>query len=255
MSDNFNEITEVPGLQASVEQLQRLYQRYRFAVENTEGPVLEAACGSGIGLGYLAEKLGRADGCDIDKENLRIASELHRDNESVEVFEFDACRLREIDKEYGLIILYEAVYYLDDIESFIYGAMEKLKKGGWLIICSVNPEWKDFHPSPYARRYYTAAELAAFAGKYFSTVETYGAFPSAPAGAKDRAFSVLKRGATKMNLIPGSLRLRTYLKRIFMGELKPIPEAVTDNMIDYEPPVPYIGGDEYKIIYMAAQKD
>jgi len=48
---DYSLITEFPGLQATQEQLERLYQRYHFAKQFApEKDVLEVACGSGIVL-------------------------------------------------------------------------------------------------------------------------------------------------------------------------------------------------------------
>mgnify|MGYP001585289220 CR=1 FL=1 len=52
---NYFEITEAPGLQATHEQLERIYHRYHFAKQfAVEKNVVEIACGTGIGLSYLA---------------------------------------------------------------------------------------------------------------------------------------------------------------------------------------------------------
>jgi hypothetical protein len=47
---------------------------------------------------------------------------------------------------------------------------------------------------------------------------------------------VMKRLTVKFHLIPGSLKGRAYLKRIFMGKLIPLPHEITEGMADYEPP-------------------
>jgi hypothetical protein len=47
----------------------------------------------------------------------------------------------------------------------------------------------------------------------------------------------IKRLAVKLHLIPGSLRGRAYLKRIFMGKLIPLPNEITEGLADYDPPV------------------
>jgi hypothetical protein len=68
---------------------------------------------------------------------------------------------------------------------------------------------------------------------------------------------VIKRFAVKLNLIPGSLKIRAYLKRVFMGRLIPLPNEVTEGMADYEPPVE-IPADrvnrEFKILYTIGKK-
>jgi hypothetical protein len=67
----------------------------------------------------------------------------------------------------------------------------------------------------------------------------------------------MKRSAVKFHLIPGSLKGRAYLKRIFMGKLVALPPEITENMITYEPPVE-IPVDkvniEFKILYAIGKK-
>ena len=58
-------------------------------------------------------------------------------------------------------------------------------------------------------------------------------------------------------LIPGSLKARAYLKRIFMGKLVPLPSEVYEDMASYEPPVenpPDKVCRDFKIIYAIGKK-
>jgi len=68
---------------------------------------------------------------------------------------------------------------------------------------------------------------------------------------------LVKRLAVKFHLIPGSLEARAYLKRIFMGKLVPLPSEITEDMIDYEPPIE-IPIDkvtkDFKILYAIGKK-
>ena len=67
-------VTELPGINAHKEQLERLVQRYCFASEYCKDKdVLEVACGGGIGLGYLARRARKVVGGDIDEKVLEFA--------------------------------------------------------------------------------------------------------------------------------------------------------------------------------------
>ena len=56
---DYSIITEIPGIDASQEQLSMLLTRYHVAAERAEGmDLLEVACGAGIGLEYLAVRQG-----------------------------------------------------------------------------------------------------------------------------------------------------------------------------------------------------
>lgn len=252
----YYEITETPGLKATQEQIARLYHRYRFARQFAEGKdVLEVACGSGIGLGYLAGFARSVVGGDIDERNVSLAREHYKGRIKIEIM--DAHNLPFSDKNFDLVLLYEAIYYLKEPQRFIREASRVLRDGGILIICTVNKDWDDFHPSPYTYKYFSVPELYEALQSEFKKVDIYGAFRVEQDGVKDRIISLIKRIAVSFNLIPGSLKARAYLKRIFMGKLTPIPEEVYEGMAPYEEPVS-ISADrpnkDFKIIYAVAQK-
>ena len=257
MSVNYHSITESPGLKASKEQLERLYHRYYFARNYAEGKdVLEVACGSGIGLGFLARKTKIVIAGDIDRRNVSIATDLYRGG-NIKIEEMDAHNLNFPDGSFDVVLLFEAIYYLTNTERFFKEAFRVLRPDGVLIICTVNKDWADFHPSPFAYQYYSVPELNALLKRYFTSVEFYGAFPTVSNGIIEKAVSLLKRIATRFNLIPGSLAARAYLKRIFIGPLQPLPQQIQEGMCEYVPPTK-IAPDkqiaDYKIIYAVAKK-
>ena len=254
---DYHNITEAPGMKATREQLERLYHRYRFALEFACGKdVLEVACGSGIGLGFLAGSAKTVVGGDIDVKNLSVARQIYKDT-PIAIQGMNAHNLPFKQESFDSILLFEAVYYLDRPDYFLKEASRVLRRDGKLIICTVNKDWKDFHPSPYAHVYYSVLELSSLLKGTFRHVQIFGAFPTMNGGIRDRFLSGLKRMAVHFDLIPGSLKARSYLKRLFIGPLQPLPERIIDGMARYEPPIP-IGPDDpnrvYKIIYAVARK-
>lgn len=255
---NFNLITEVPGLKASKEQIDRLYHRYKFASEFIAGKdVLEIGCGAGIALGFLAEKSRSVAGVDIDEKNVTIARSLYTNHKSIKISVADAHKLDFIDNSFDLVIFYEAIYYLKKPERFVSEASRVLRENGLLIICTVNKDWQDFHPSPFTHRYFSVPELFLLLQKEFNSVECYGAFHTKSNGIVGQCVSLMKRAATRFHLIPGSLAARAYLKRIFFGPLQPLPDQIREGMTSYEEPIPLSSDkptEDYKIIYAVARK-
>ena len=251
-------ITEAPGSKATSEQIERLYQRYCFARQFCAGKdVLEAACGTGIGLRYLAEKARSVIGIDIDEKNIEIARSLCRGADKVRVELMDAQEIRLADGAVDTVLLFEALYYLTDPGRFIAEAHRVLKPGGVLIICTVNRNWDDFHPSPFSHAYFSVPELSGLIRQRFDPAALYGGFPVGRKGAKDRAISLIKRLATKFDLIPGSLKARAFLKRIFIGKLSPLPDILSDGMVPYREPAEILSDRicaDFKIIYALAHK-
>ena len=93
--------------------------------------------------------------------------------------------------------------------------------------------------------------------KNFREVKLYVGFPVNKEGMKNEIISLIKRLAVKFHLIPGSLKTRAYLKRIFLGKLVPLPHEVTEDMAPYEAPKA-IPPDEvtkgFKILYAVGKK-
>lgn len=255
---DFSKLTEAPGDKASQEQLERLYHRYHFAHAWAGGKrVLEVACGSGIGLRHLATTACQVTGCDVDQRNLAEARRLGGPEDKICVELAAAEKLPYPNGSFDLVIIFEAIYYLDEVEAFLGEAHRVLAKDGMLLIGTVNREWDSFHPSPLSKKYYSARELRELLQGPFAWCEMWGAFPTEATGARDTAISLLKKGANALNLIPGSLRSRVWLKRIFFGQLVPLPRDFSSGEISYEPPLPLSGQSPeggYKIIYAAASK-
>ena len=107
------------------------------------------------------------------------------------------------------------------------------------------------------KRYFSAPELYDLMRKSFREVTIYAGFHVDKVGTKSEIISLMKRFAVKFSLIPGSLKTRAYLKRVFMGRLIPLPIVVTEGMADYEPPIE-IPADkvtrDFKILYAIGKK-
>jgi len=255
---DYSLITEVSGLKASQEQLRRLYQRYELARKLAEGKdILEIGCGSGIGLGYLARFARKVVGGDIEEKNVSLAKEYYKDRTNIIIDLIDAHNLPFPDGNFDLALVFETIYYLIDPQKGLSEIRRVLRENGILVICTVNKDWEDFHPSPYTYKYFSAPELYELMKKNFQEVKLYGGFPTNTGGKKSEIISVVKRLAVKFHLIPGSLEARAYLKRIFMGKLVPLPSEITEDMIDYEPPIE-IPIDkvtkDFKILYAIGKK-
>jgi len=91
----------------------------------------------------------------------------------------------------------------------------------------------------------------------FREVKLYGGFPVETGGVGGEIISLIKRSAVKFKLIPGSLKARAYLKRIFTGRLVPLPLEITENMAPYESPIEIPSNTEckeFKILYVIGKK-
>lgn len=254
---DYSIITEVPGLQATKEQIDRLKHRYHFAKQFASGKdVVEVACGTGIGLKFLTTVAKNVVGGDVDETNLKIAKNNIRNSTVADVRFMDAHNLPLEDNSCDVILLFEAIYYLQSPEKFINEAWRVLRNDGVVLICTVNTSWTNFHPSPFSTRYFAIPELYSLFTVKFQNVKIYGAFEQEK-GLKSAVLLFIKKMAVKMNLIPGSLKLRSYLKKIFIGKTTPIPLELKEETLLYNPPVELPCDQKnhsYKIIYVVSIK-
>lgn len=258
---NFSQITEKPGSSATEEQIKRLYQRYQFVRNEVDGKdVCEVACGTGIGLTFLAEKANSLTGCDIDEVNIRIAKKNISNSkfaEKIHIDIMDAHYLNFPDNSFDIVLIFEAIYYLSDPDRFFTEANRVLRRNGKLIICSVNREWRDFHPSPFTFSYYSIHDFKTHLVPLYKQISFFGGFPIQNISLKNIIFSFIKRISVKLNLIPDSLDGRAYLKRIFIGKLIDLPNELTEDFSKYTPPVQIFSTDfnkSYIILYVVANK-
>lgn len=256
MGTDYTSVTERPGLGVTREQLAMLYTRYYMASKFCEGKdVLEVGCGPGIGLGYLAKKARKVVAGDIDERLLDLAREHYKGRTNIELRVFDAHQLPFEDHTFDVVILFEVIYYLAQPERFLNECRRVLRRNGVLLICIANKDCPEFVPSPFSIRYFSAPELFDLLCKQGFEVELFGAFPLNIASAKQRLVSITRRAVASLKLMPGSLRIRAILKRIFYGNLLVLPAELEDGMAEVYPlvPIPNDSPDvQHKVLYAIA---
>jgi ubiquinone/menaquinone biosynthesis C-methylase UbiE len=251
MNIDYTTVTEVPGNRVTQEQLARMYHRYHFAAQFSEGKdVLEVACGAGLGLGYLAKKATRVLGGDYTESLVREAKGYYK--EKIPLLCLDAHFLPFQARCFDVVILYEAIYYLSKPELFFDEVRRVLRKGGILLIATVNKDWSEFNPSPFSTRYFSVPELNALMQRKGFHTEMLGAFSVLPKGAKEKIIASIRKLAVNLHLIPKTMKGKELLKKIFYGELKPLKRELEEGLCEYFPPtlIPaQLTNQEFKVIY------
>jgi len=223
MAPDFSSVTELPRQGATLLQMSMLRTRYGWAAERAWGKdVLEAACGAGLGLAWLAQRARSVEACDIDQENCRMARETYRGQSKIRVERADALDLPFEASSFDLVVLFEALYYLTDVPRFLAEARRVLRPGGALLISTVNREWSGFHPSPFHTKYWTAAELCTALQQVGFATRLSAGFPERDTDRRGLRSS-LKRIASRCGCMPRTMRGKALLKRIFYGRLDRIP--------------------------------
>lgn len=256
MNQNFSSVTETGDEKVSCAQIERMVQRYFWAGEFCQNKdVLEVACGIGQGLGYLASVSKSVQAGDITPDLVKKALEHY--GERIKISEMDAQCLPFGSECLDVIIMFEAIYYLTDVERFINECWRVLRPGGVLLLATANKDLFDFNPSPYSVRYYNPPELDSLLSARGFHVNFWGGSPVDTQRFLNKVMRLLKKIAVKFSLIPGSMRGKQWLKRIVFGELVPMPKELKADGVAYVAPIPIdrnSADTRHQVLYCVAKK-
>jgi ubiquinone/menaquinone biosynthesis C-methylase UbiE len=256
MTNDYTNVTELPGSPATSEQLARLYHRYHTAAQYASGRrMLEVACGAGLGLGYLSYKAKKVIGGDYTEDLLRIAQSHYQGK--VPLVRLNAQDLPFRNRTFEMVIILEAIYYIVEVRQFIIESKRVLDTGGTLLIGTVNKDWSEFAASPFSTRYFSVPELGNLLKQSgFIDLEFYGSFPTEANSVNQKLISLIRKLAIGLNLMPRTLEGRARLKQLFYGKLVRLPAEVTEdmtNLFTLEPIPGDLATQKYKIIYCIAK--
>lgn len=254
MEPNFLSVTELAGDEVTQEQVERLCNRYYWAGTYCEGKdVLEAACGTGQGLGYLAKRAKSISAGDYTADLLNIAKE-HYGNR-IELKQFDAQAMPYTDNSMDVILLFEAIYYLPSAGKFVSECRRVLRKGGRVLIATANKDLYDFNPSPYSHTYYGVVELNQLFSKQGFSVECFGNTPVAQVSLRQKILRPIKKMAVELGLVPKTMGSKKLLKKLIFGGLIKMLAEIEEGLFLYVEPTRLSVSEpdrQHKVIYCAA---
>jgi SAM-dependent methyltransferase len=252
---HFVDVTEMAGQKISAEQLSRTCHRYYWARAYVEGKdVLEVACGAGQGLGYLARHARSVAAGDISAEVLEHARKTYGNTLALGVF--DAGCVPYPNASFDAVLLFEAIYYLPDIDAFMREARRVLRPGGHLLIATANKDLYDFNPSPFSVHYYGVKELAGLCHEHGFAPQFWGYVDVTRVSLRQRVLRPVKLLAARLGVIPTTMGGKEFLKKLFFGSLVDMPASILDTPQDYELPVTLtadLADRRFKVIYCAAK--
>ena len=226
---DYTQVTEVTGEPVSREQVERMLTRYHWArgyIKNRE--VLELACGSGQGLGYLAHAAKRMVGGDYSAPLLRIAGNYYKDR--IPLLCLDAQVIPFRDQSFDVVLLYEAIYYLLDREAFARECYRVLRPEGLLLVCTANKDLPDFNPSPYSFSYPNPPEFVQLLCPLGFQVECFADSPVDYGNRKQKILAGIKKTMVRFDLMPKTMAGKRIFKRLVFGKLVPLPPELTEDM-------------------------
>ena len=115
---DFLDVTELAGDLISAEQLERMTHRYVWASKFCpDKDVAEIACGTGPGLGLLNRVSKTFEAADFSQPMLDKARAHYGDR--IKLAQVDAQDMPYDDASKDVLIMLEAIYYLQDLKKFI----------------------------------------------------------------------------------------------------------------------------------------
>jgi SAM-dependent methyltransferase len=247
-------VTEISGDEVSQEQVDRLCNRYYWAGKYCKDKdVVEAACGTGQGLGYLCKIAKSLEAGDYSEPIVKIVRQHYGGR--IDLRQFDAQKMPYPDRTKDVIILFEAIYYLPSAEQFVKECRRVLRPGGKVLIATANKDLFDFNPSPYSHRYYGVVELQELFAKYGFTTDFFGNTPLEAVSWRQRLLRPVKKMAVVLGIVPKTRDGKKWLKRLVFGRLVKMPAEISEGMVPFIEPAPLPPGEpnrNYKVIYCAA---
>lgn len=225
---NFTAITELPHSLLHEEQWTRILQRYHLGARLAHGKdVLEVACGAGIGLGLLRRHARSLIGCDYTGQVLALAKQHY--GRRVPLVCSDAHHLPFASQRFDLILAFEAIYYLHQIDWFLAEARRLLRPTGILLLCTSNPTWPHFVACQMSVHYPDLPELAKrLTAAGFTHQQFYGALPlSDTAHPQKTVFATLRKVALRYKAFATQSALTRYIKQLAYGHLHPLPAELS----------------------------
>ena len=252
---DFISVTEIAGDEVTQEQVDRLCNRYYWAGQFCAAKdVIEVACGTGQGLGYLEKMSNSFEAGDYSPEIIAIARRHYGDR--IEIHQFDAQMMPCGDQSKDVIILFEAIYYIPNAEKFVKECKRILRPNGRVLLATANKDLFDFNPSPHSYTYYGVIELNELFSQYGFVTEFFGDTPVEGLTLRQKILRPIKKMVVTSGLMPKSMAGKKILKRIVFGNLVAMPAEIDDNTAPFTKPNP-ISSDKvdtlHKVIYCAAQ--
>ena len=254
MEVDYSTVTEIAGEDISQEQLERLYHRYYWAGNYCEGKdVVEVACGTGPGIGFLAEIARTLQAGDFTPEILAKAQGHYGDRVSFE--QYDAQNMPYEDNSVDVVILFEAIYYIPDASRFVADCRRILRSGGVVLIATANKDLYDFNPSPYTHRYYGNVDLHSLFEEQGFEVSCFGHFSVQSVSTRQKILRPIKKMVVSLGIMPKTMRGKKLLKRIAFGDMIKMPAEIQPDCFSYTSPEE-LSRDEpnryFKVIYCEA---
>lgn len=200
--------------------------------------ILEVACGTGQGLGMLAAVAQSVVGCDVNEAQVAAARATYGNRVPLCVSKAEQLPTR--DGSFDVIMMFEAIYYLADVDAFLRECRRVLVPAGYLLLSTTNKDLFDFITSPFSYTYYGTAELVRLLNSHGFSCEVFGYSRTNSLPVRHRLLRSIKALAQRLHLLPKTMRGKAVLRRMLFGRLPRMPRDLLEvgPAPAYAPPVP-----------------
>jgi ubiquinone/menaquinone biosynthesis C-methylase UbiE len=249
-------ITELAGDDVSSEQIQRMCDRYGWAKKYCDGlDVLELACGTGQGAGFLSRHAKSYLASDFSWPMVDALKSHY--NDRIDVVQCSSEYIPVVSNSFDVILAFESIYYFPDINRFLDECCRVLKNGGRLLLVTANKDLYDFNPSPSSVEYYGVVELNKLLKNKGLTSNYFGDISVRDVSLIQKIVRPIKWMAVKLNLMPKSNDTKKWLKGLVFGGLIKMPVELSEEEIKIKKLTKLSSNkpdSEFKVILCEARK-
>lgn len=253
---SFVSVTEISGDEISKEQLWRMHNRYMWALDYClKKDVVEVACGAGQGLGLLYQNAKSLEAGDIEEELVNIAQSNFGDK--IVVAKFDCTELPYPTGSKDCIILFEAIYYIKDVDKFFVECKRVLRPGGCLLLSLANKSVMGFNPSPFSINYFSWSDLQKLANRFELKCKTFGFVDIKEVSILQQLLTPIKKILVALDLFPKTMASKKLLKRVVFGKLVKMPTRLDGAEFPLQRPKEIFSQEEsicFKVLYCCFHK-
>ena len=154
---------------------QRQLAAYYEACNYVEGKtVLELGCGEGTGTAILASRAREITAIDYSGKALETAANMLA-SKAVRFQEEQVPPIGAESERYDVVVIFQMIEHFADPDPLLKEISRVLKKGGRLVLCTVNRE-ESLSDNPFHPHEYNHKELEAALKGHFSHLEVFGLY-------------------------------------------------------------------------------
>ncbi len=223
------------------------FARYRFArVHSPMGFVLDAACGTGYGTFFLAQKARLVVGIDRSHEAISFCRQHYRKrNLQFQVMDVEATAFRA--SSFDTVVSFETIEHLEDPEKFLWETRRVLKSQGVLLLSTPVKGVYDqtfLGENPYHIHETEVDEFTQLLSRHFHVKNLYGQqFMSYMRASEEKLRSQESYKATLRFKLKRFLRNHVFNHRVTYPLFWNLSEKVRDNKL-----IPYSPDRTFKLI-------